>query len=288
MKGFAFIGVLKFLDEHNLLRHVHNVISTSAGSIAAFMLCLGMTVDECRETMQAFLEEYGKKEVDIDNIINIYDTLGIDNGAFIRNHLSKLLYAKRKIRDMTFRELAQSKGMNLVICASNITTAKCEYFSVDTTPELSILTAIRASIAIPIIMCPVIINDNYYVDGGVFNNFPIEYFDRDTKPFRDTLGVVIKNIKSSVTSNAFEKLTLVTYIGRLVDAMCTRLNDKVPKERNNHVVEIVYEDEDPYDFDLSAFAFKMDKQMLERYEKHGYQSACTQLRSMLKPVVNST
>ena len=275
IKGFSFIGVMTYLQEHGLLSHVHHIIGTSAGSILAFMICLGMTIAECKVGLTDVMQSYAKKEVDIDNILNIYNTLGIDNGAFLWNQLSKMLYNKRKVRDITFRELAQTCGNHLVICASDILHAKTEYFSVDTTPELSVLTAIRASIAIPIIMCPVVINEKYYVDGGVFNNFPIEYFDRETKPFCDTIGIVIKNIKSK--DAPFDRLNLVSYIGKLVDAMCVKLNDKIPKEKNNHIVEIAYVDEDPYDFDLANFQFNLDQKMLDRYEKHGYECAKAQL-----------
>lgn len=281
IKGFSFIGALQFLEDHNLLAPIRNVISTSAGTIAAFMVCLGMNVRECRESLHAIIQAYNKKEIDIDNLINIYDSLGIDNGSFIWDQLSKMLYSKRKVHDITFRELAQSRGKNLVICASNITNPCTEYFSVDTTPDLSILTAIRASISIPIIMSPIVINDQYYVDGGVFNNFPIEYFDKESKPFRDTVGIVIRNVQSAEAKNKHKRLNLVTYIGTLVDAMCARLNHKTPKESNNHIVEVVYVDEDPYDFDLKQFSFNLDPALLQRYERTGYDAAKQNLTCLL-------
>ena len=53
-----------------------------------------------------------------------------------------------------------------------------EYCHVNTTPNLPIKYAIRASMSLPILWTPMqLFGDEKYVDGGVFNNFPIKAFD---------------------------------------------------------------------------------------------------------------
>jgi NTE family protein len=48
---------------------------------------------------------------------------------------------------------------------------------------MSVRLAIRISISVPIVFTPVLYNNNYYVDGGVINNFPM-----------NLIGIVDKSI----------------------------------------------------------------------------------------------
>lgn len=283
MKGMSFVGALQHLDELGVLSELKNIIGTSAGSIVAFLLCMNFTISEIRCTLIRFIQQYSKQEVNVDNLLNIYETLGIDNGSTLRSMLAHALFTKHKVYDVTFQELAKKTGHNLVVVVSNITQRKTEFLSVDTTPELSVITAICASIAIPVIMCPVVINDSYYVDGGLFNNFPIEYFDSTTKPFRDTIGVTIENVQNtSTTQVASGPLNLVSYIKTIVDAMCDRLNYKIPKESNNHIIRIRFADGNPYDYDMTNFTFDAPKEKLAEYETIGYAAAKDQFQVITK------
>jgi predicted patatin/cPLA2 family phospholipase len=53
---------------------------------------------------------------------------------------------------------------------------------------MSVITAVRISCSIPVFFTPVLYNNCYYVDGGIKNNFPINYCNKKT-----TLGLYIKN-----------------------------------------------------------------------------------------------
>jgi len=62
----------------------------------------------------------------------------------------------------------------LQIGVTNLTKNKFELLNNVTSPELPIHTAISASIAIPFIFEPIIINNDIYCDGGVLDNLPID------------------------------------------------------------------------------------------------------------------
>lgn len=66
---------------------------------------------------------------------------------------------------------------DVVLTAVNLTTKKCVDFSWRTHPDLEFAVAARASSSIPIVFEPVLINGDYYADGGLLNNFPIHELD---------------------------------------------------------------------------------------------------------------
>jgi predicted acylesterase/phospholipase RssA len=54
---------------------------------------------------------------------------------------------------------------------------KATYFSVDTTPNVRVVDAVRASICIPILMRPVRIGDEFYIDGNITHGLPMRHID---------------------------------------------------------------------------------------------------------------
>ena len=68
-------------------------------------------------------------------------------------------------------------GKTLIITTSNITTMSTEYMDKSTQPNLPCLTAINMSISIPVVFIPIYYKGCYYADGGLSNNFPIDYLD---------------------------------------------------------------------------------------------------------------
>jgi len=77
----------------------------------------------------------------------------------------------------------QSKrfGTELCVSVANISRSQNELLHVNTTPELPIKYAIRASMSLPFVFDPVRLGKNLglhpgdvYIDGGILNNFPIK------------------------------------------------------------------------------------------------------------------
>jgi NTE family protein len=189
-KAAAFIGCLSYLEETDKLKDIRNVISSSAGAIIGFLFCAGLTMKQVTQFMKKGMHAYLEKEIEIDEILDVFDSLGIDDGKIFSDLASEILMTKFKTKDITFIEFAKATGKNLVILGSNISLAKTEYFSVNDTPNMSVVKALRISISIPFVMKPVIMNDMLYIDASLFNNFPIEYFeDKRNSPFQDTIAL---------------------------------------------------------------------------------------------------
>jgi NTE family protein len=148
-RGFAHIGVLKALNEFNIYPEV--ISSVSAGSIVGSLYADGYKPDEIFELFS---------ELDIYKLLRFYrPSLGVLKAIGLRKTLNNVLRAKN-IEDLQ---------LPLIISATNFTKATTEYFT-----SGSIIDAVMASSAIPLILKPYTINGNMYVDGGLMNNLPVE------------------------------------------------------------------------------------------------------------------
>ncbi|MDD3280479.1 MAG: patatin-like phospholipase family protein, partial [Bacteroidales bacterium] len=92
----------------------------------------------------------------------------------------------------------------LIISASNITNGEVVYFK-----SGQLLDKIIASASIPILFNPILIDGEYFVDGGLFDNFPVEQIREDCQyvigfhlhPFKrqDKIKSLKQNIERTFT-----------------------------------------------------------------------------------------
>ena len=191
----SLLGALECLEINNKikLKDINKYIGSSGGSIISLLLALGYTISE----MTSIIKEFNVKYNNIyhfepeESILNLIDNYGIDTGSYIVDWITNIL--KKKINNInpTFLEFTKATGKDLNICATNITYYRHEVFSVDHTPHVHVSDAIRASIAIPFLFTPKIINNSYYVDSGLLNNFPINYIKNTNLGGKDTLGICL-------------------------------------------------------------------------------------------------
>ncbi len=147
-RGFAHLGVLQALNEAGIYPDV--VSGTSAGALAGVMYCDGYTPKEILKIMKAGSRlDYMRPTVPRDGLLQISGIIKI---------LSSHLQAKK------FEELK----IPLFVSATDINNGRAVYFS-----KGELLDPVIASASIPVLFKPVIINKNYFVDGGVLDNFPI-------------------------------------------------------------------------------------------------------------------
>ena len=267
-KACAFIGCIKYLQEKDV-KNIRNVIGSSAGSIIGFMYCTGIEPSEMQEYMNRGMKEYLKQDIDVDALFDIFDTMGIDDGHIFIDIMKEFLEKKYGSSKLNFRDFAKLTGKNFVVPGSNISLAKIEYFCVDTTPEMNVIDAIRISISLPFVMKPVIMNNYIYVDASVFDNFPIEYFDSASRPFQDTLALLISAPTSLPNTN---ELNLFKFTRVLIDALFSRVNQKIDSVgKNNLIINFEFPD-DNYGFDTSTLKLHMDENKLLEYITFGYET----------------
>lgn len=178
LKGFAMVSSIKQLLHFKIikLKNIKNYYGTSVGSIISSLLAIGYTIDELITFVNKFNFKKLSDDIDIDHL---FTNFGISTGNNIITVIQFLFYEKIKKKNITFIELYNMKNITLNIIATNITDGIEEVFNHNTNPDMSVITAIRMSIAVPIIFTPVLFENKLYLDGGLVNNFPINHVKTD-------------------------------------------------------------------------------------------------------------
>jgi len=171
-KGFAHIGVLKALEELNILKDIDTIASCSVGTIISAMHVIGYTVKEIIE----FSESFDFNKLRTLKPLNFFDTYGLDDGSKLIITLKKLFEAKNVPSNITFKELYKLKNINLVMSVVCLNDKNVYYVSHKTFPNMEVIMGIRMSTSVPFWFIPVKYNNRLYIDGGCIDNYPIALF----------------------------------------------------------------------------------------------------------------
>lgn len=185
-RGLAHIGVLKALKEHNIT--VDAVAGTSMGSIVGGLYATGYSVDEIEQIA-----------VEMDWREAFSDTSPRSHSLFAYRQLdagAPVDYRLRINRDGIALPRAALQGQHLTLILDEIFAPARDVQDFDhlaipyravaadlVTGEQVILkqgrlsSAVRASMSIPGLLEPIVIDDRLLVDGGIANNIPITALD---------------------------------------------------------------------------------------------------------------
>jgi len=124
------------------------------------------------------------------NVINLLNGQGGFDWKSIDDFLLNLTLIKCE-QPMSFKDIYERYGAKFVCCTYNISQQKVEYLSVDTHPDLLCTAAIRMSCNIPLIFSRYCYLGNYYVDGGLVDNFSLGALTDDDVVFGINLSIAI-------------------------------------------------------------------------------------------------
>jgi predicted acylesterase/phospholipase RssA len=285
----TFVGCLRYLEHVGVASGVKTWVGTSAGAIMALLACAGMD----SAAMLAWLEEGVRTgdlvSLDADGILDFPERLGLDDGERILDCLRGALSGLIGAEDATFRDFAKTTGRHLVVCAANVTKVRQEFFSVDTTPDVTVLTAVRMSFGIPLIFTPVSHAGCFYVDGGMFDNCPVDFLT--ASPRNATSALVLRiQLYSPETSPAMSvPAGVCDYLWLLVRAMIVRANQAaaVPVDESDggsrvkvRVVNIGGEEAESQQWgaiSMETLSFVVDESTVTRCVQMGYDAVQAEL-----------
>ena len=275
-KIISVIGVVKFLEEENLMKYVRNFVGTSAGAVLCAFMAMGYTSYE----MHAFFinnlcHDEKVKSMDIEEIFTCFISYGLSSGKNLEIFFDRMIEYKlgKGYSDITFIDFAKKFGKNLVICVSNLSDECCEFWNVDTTPKNKIITALRASCSIPLMFSPVILNGKYYIDGGMYNNFPIDYFK--TNNLRDILGINIK-LKGYQNVNSF-----VSYIKFIGCSILEKFSQIMYKDNiDSNMISLELNDDNW--LSLMDLSITIKEDIIQEYIDIGYTTVKNKMKNLYK------
>ncbi len=148
IKGFAHLGVIQALLEHDLKPDI--ISGVSAGALAGVFYADGY-------------EPYKAVEV-----FNGYKFMDLTSWAMTKTGFFKLDDFKDFLNTNLKHKRLEEMEIPLIITATDLDHGKSVQFSKGNIAEL-----VAASCCMPVMFAPVTIDGTNYVDGGVFKNLPV-------------------------------------------------------------------------------------------------------------------
>lgn len=168
-KGLVILGSIQSAMDMNLLHSLKNYVGTSVGAIICYLLILGYTPIEI---MLSLHRNRWLEKMHAFDVVKFSTGNGAASFTPLQEALEKLTIDKVG-KFYTLGKLKEVFGKNLVAVTYNMTTCQTEYLSAENHPDLPCLTALRMSCNIPLIFDRFKYMDNFYIDGGISENFPI-------------------------------------------------------------------------------------------------------------------
>lgn len=243
IKGIAYCGALKVLEELCILQSIKGYAGTSAGSIVAGLLAIGYTSNEILDIMKAidFESLVDDKIGYVRDSYNLIKDYGIAPGKTIYELMGDYIKSKTSNSDYTFGDLYTDHQISLVIVGTDLKTRNAVYFYHGTYPNMSIRQAIRISMSIPFLFEPVSYDNMLCVDGGLVDNYPLHVFDGDKPndiksrmnlcvPNHKVLGLNImtdSDVSSLIENKPHDVSNLYEFCSSMLDTFMTELERRM-------------------------------------------------------------
>ncbi len=247
-KGVAYLGTLEYLHNAGLLKNIKNFSGASAGAISAGLVSICYKNGKLNETLykklidKMYAMDYGSfitrdQTYDID-LYQILNNMSTNPGEMLAAWGLEIFKQEEKTRgivtgdkvldvfnqtfedftgnsQLTFQEHYNKTGVHLVLMSCSLCYCSSIVFDYKSVPDMPVTTAMRASMAIPYCFTPVNYKNDYFVDGGTKNNYPVWYFDDQDSV--QTIGFVLSPEKSLTIQykNLDGKSKDLAYLGQL-------------------------------------------------------------------------
>jgi len=174
--GLTAYGALR--ETHNLgiwnIENIQSIYGTSIGAILGIILALKYdwtTIDDylIKRPWHTVLK------YDIHTIFGAFEKRGIFDITVVEELFSPLFRGMDIPMTITMREFYERTNIDIHVISTDINAFEIVDISHKTHPEWRLVDAAYASACLPIFFSPFIKEDKYYIDGGIFLNYPLEH-----------------------------------------------------------------------------------------------------------------
>ena len=199
------------------------------------------------------------KSNDINFDINyLFNNYSINTDTNIDVILDKSISLKNIDPNITLLDLYKKTKKKIILCTVCIDTKQCEYISFETYPDLNIKTAIKMTISVPLLFPPVKYNNKLYVDGGLLNNFPINYFNNNLE---NVIGINLHTDFLYVKDYD----NIINYILKIMSIMFIPCIRKYDEDKYKNIVYNIKIDNNVKTFDFELTSERKKEMYLEGY-----------------------
>lgn len=232
VKGIAHLGVLKYLEEHNI--SIDYISGCSSGSIVGTLYAIGYTSTEIYDLCNKYIKQFlkGMLKYNIFNIGSIKRSMGLNNGNMIENVIKKVC------QDKDVRDIVDIK-IPIFIPTVDLYTGKVIYYTNVNKQYQSrydnsytyiyggdISKIVRASCSYPGLFSPKHIDDYLFVDGGLRDNIPVFpltqinaneilaviFNNNDGRKIDNIFNVIFQSFEILVHDNNYESVKNANYV----------------------------------------------------------------------------
>lgn len=174
IKGLAYIGALRCFEENNY--KIKNIAGTSVGAIIGSLIVAGYDSYELENIINCLPENVLLTKNTLENKIKNKGIYSITNLEYF---LEKLLIEKniRCFKDIKVGNYYKAIFISTSLKYKRIFVLPYDLKLINIEPDsFSVAKAAIMSASIPIFYEPYRVNNNYFFDGGISDNFPIWCF----------------------------------------------------------------------------------------------------------------
>jgi len=183
------LGSIQHLEENKFIdiNNIETIYGTSAGAIIGVLICLKYDWTTLRDYIikRPWQEVF---PVNIQNIFDAYTKKGIFDDKTVFKCFKPLFDAKDISLNISLKDFYEYSKIELHMFSFEVNAFSVEDISYLTHPELSLITAIHMSCALPVLLSPICDNGKCYIDGGVTCNYPLKNCIESNKNNEEILG----------------------------------------------------------------------------------------------------
>ena len=203
---FSYIGLFRRLKEKNVfdIDKIKTIYSVSAGSLMAILLMLKVDFEMLEKY---FIDRPWHREFTFSPqmFIDLIQNKGmIDGNKMMTIVLKNLLESVNLSVDSTLKDLYDLSKIDFHSFSVNINNFSIVNISHKTHPDFRIIDVAHMSCAVPFIISPFKLNEQYYIDGAILKNYPIDILLQEEEDCEKEhiLGVRVFNEKEDNPNNS--------------------------------------------------------------------------------------
>lgn len=185
IKGMAHIGLLKALDEAHI--KISHISGASIGAIVGALYANGTSIAEMMDFFRY-------------TPLFKYNFYSVNKPGFINTHHYKSIF-QSYIENDSFESLS----IRLNVVATDLFEGNTVCFN-----KGELITPVLASSALPPFFSPIEIQGRLYADGGITNNFPVEYITAQCDYVIGSNVVSLRTIDEKELHSSWQLMTRAT------------------------------------------------------------------------------
>ena len=216
---------------------IESIYSTSIGAVVGLSVALKIDHNILKDYfINRPWEQVCKKSVC--SVLEAVDNKGFINKMFFIELFSPLLKSVDLNLNITMQQLYDYNKIDFHIYVTELNSFTLLDISYKTHPDWLVVDAIYASCSIPIIFTPIVEDDNCYVDGGFFLNYPISKCIENVTNLDEILGISLGNNNNKI--NPPRSINEESNIFDLLNVLMNRLINNVDFFSNEKTIQIPY------------------------------------------------